>query len=173
MKKIQIFFLLIVLALFGCKKSEDVDPSSSSSGAPVDITIKTYVGYHGYKMAFDTTSGGIHYDTLYYSVPQIAMILDNSSVEVYKDGTLINTGNTDANGEYKIQGISGDGKYSYKVKSKTLQSQNGYIYHYSANHEITYITASVVDHFDIAFRPGIGQTDGVGSTPTPIQEPYF
>ncbi len=163
MKKIHFILIIALYALFGCKKGEEVTPGSSS--VPVSITLRTYMGWYGHKMAFDTVASGVYYDTFYYHKPVIYHILDQTEVKLYRNGNLIFTGYTDNKGEVRLDNISKDGSYTYSLKTKTLQDQQGNIFHYYCDLSVTYTTASVVKYFDIPFSGnGIG---GQGTTAVP------
>jgi len=167
MKKIVL--LALVMGLFSCKKSEE-NPSVKE-GFAQDITIKTYIGWHGYRSAKDTIVNGQYYDLYYYTIPQIYMILDNTKVDVFKNGSIFSSGNTDANGEFKITGLTKQDKYSLKLTTRSFV-RDSQIYHYEIDWNLQ-TDMDIITHYDIPFNNGVPVVYGLGTTQDTVAEPYY
>lgn len=171
MKKL-LTLCLLVSVLAGCKKEDQDKSTTGESGPAGDLTIHTYLGDDGYKVAYDTTVDGVYRDTFNWREPSVHYQLDNTEIIVTLDGSPVTSGITNTNGEYVITGLLRENVYRIKFKTKTFQSSYYGTYHYSADYKVYGNQIDIIKKYDVAFGAGKGRTLGTGSTPTPITNPW-
>ncbi len=168
----KIFLFVLIISICSCKKNSSSDPSPTSSTPIKDFTINTYLGFAGFKKAYDTIVSGTRYDTFNYSKPVVFFELDSTKVDIYKGSALISSGYTDSNGEYKVSGFESGYDYSISYTTKSFITYDGKIYHYSSKSSFGSDHADALDYYYIHLGAGIGHNDGIGSTNSVHSNPW-